>query len=118
MCGVDEFARAHPSGTDNGSSGGGRSFTNTSSIDALESPVHNINLINNWIQLFEENYGERTGNIRESYLVRSLYIFTPIDTDGYIQKYQTKTRSVRGDWFLDNMNSKLPPIKIWQLSKK
>ena len=118
MCAVSLYDRIHSLVLDDVSSGGGRPFPITSSIDALESPVHNINLINNWIQLFEENYGERTGNIRESYLVRSLYIFTPIDTDGYIQKYQTKTRSVRGDWFLDNMNSKLPPIKIWQLSKK
>ena len=51
----------HPSGTDNGISGGVIPLTTTSYKYALESHGHKINSIDNLIQSFEDNYGEMTG---------------------------------------------------------
>ena len=56
----------HPSVTDYGISVGGRPLTTTSSIYSLESRGPTINFIDNWLQCFEQNYGEITGQHREN----------------------------------------------------
>ena len=47
MCYINAYCRAHPSGPDNGGSGGGRPLLSTSSTDALYSIGHTIIFIDN-----------------------------------------------------------------------
>ena len=54
MCAVNSHDIMHPSGPENGSGVCGRLFPNTSSIDSLKSIIPTFNLVDNWLNCFEE----------------------------------------------------------------
>ena len=93
----------HPSGTDYGSTGGGRPLSMTSSPDSLESLGHTINFIKNWLQCFSDNYELRTflynENMKE--LFRLITLNIPIESSGdYKRQYQMIVKVVGGYWFI------------------
>ena len=76
----------HPLGNCNGSSDGSRSFIITLSTYLLESLGHKINFINNLLQFFGENNGERTGlyKLKMKELFQNIPLPLPIiNPDGY-----------------------------------
>ena len=93
MCDVYAYDRMHTSGPGNGTIGGDRLFSTTPSIDSLEPIGNTINLIDNWIQCFEDNYGERTGLHKKNtrYLFQKTPLYLPTrKSDYYKNNNQTK----------------------------
>ena len=72
LCDVDAYYKTHPSGPDNASIGVGRSLSNTSYTDALESLGNIIKFIDHCPQFFSENYV----GITYLYKVKMKYIYS------------------------------------------
>ena len=92
MCYIEAYKKLHQTCAKSESSGGGRQLIDRSKIYALVSLGHTLNLIDSWLQPFEENYSQQKIMYREknSELFKKIPV-TIIEphTDDYRNKRQT-----------------------------
>ena len=118
---IGVYDKEHVSMPDDKSSGGVIPIHITSYKEELFSLGHTINFLGNWIQFFEVNYENIITfykiNISElsKKIPKLLHLFK---NDGYKTKFQKTTKAVGGEWFIEKMNSRIPPYQEKYIDKK
>ena len=64
MCYIEAYDILHQTENHYASRGGGRPLSDGSTTDELVSLGHTLNLIDSWLQPFEENYYQQKNNVQ------------------------------------------------------
>ena len=119
MCSLVAHDKIQPAYEDDEIIIGGRLIPKNSTVEALEALGANLNFIDIWLKLFEDNYEARcvaySTDMKDMLKQIPPTIIKALTSKQKVQKLMTE---IGGGWYMKKSSKGLPPLNISKLSKK